>query len=213
MARLTPQEIREHEFKQSALGYSKEQVIDFLDGVAEELETLTREMNQIHQENKEARLALQTYANVEESLKETLTQAKATAQNTLQTAQAEADTVLRKAQVEKDALLFSVKEDLATLQAQIRELKARRDEMLTRLKSVLRSNLEVLGDSFPADEPGVAPQEANPSITDERIVDFSEADLSVEDLPSDPDPVPDPETESQPEIEDVFNIPEDPEKQ
>lgn len=213
MGRLTPQEIREQEFKQSALGYSKDQVNEFLDAVSEELETLSREMNQVHQENKEARLALQTYANVEESLKETLTQAKATAQNTLQTAQSEADSLLRKAQVEKDALLFTAKEDLATMQAEIRDIKAKRDEMITRLKSILRSNLEVLGDALPEEKTIIDHKEEAGNFADERIVDFSQADLSVDDLPVEPDPQPEIDAEPQPEVEDIFNIPEKPEDQ
>lgn len=213
MARLSPQEIREQEFKQSALGYSKEQVVEFLDTVAEELETLSRELNQIHQENKEARLALQTYSNVEEALKETLTQAKATAQDTMQTAHAEADNLLRKAQVEKDALLFTAKEDLASMQAEVRELRAKRDEMITRLKSILRSNLEVLGDAIPEAEPIVDHSGETLNMAEEQIVDFSQADLSVDDLPPDPEPVaePEPEIETKLDVDDVFNIPDEPE--
>ena len=119
MGRLTPQDIRDHEFKQSALGYSKEQVSEFMEAVAEELETLTQELNQLFQEHKEAKLALQTYSNVEETLKETLVQAKASAQDIQKNANDEADTLLKKARVEKDALLFSAKEDLATIQAEV----------------------------------------------------------------------------------------------
>ena len=152
MGRLTPQEIRELEFKQGALGFNKEQVNQFLDEVADEMETLTRELNDIHQENKEARLALQTYSNVEESLKETLNQAKETSTEVLKNARNEADTILRKAQTEKDALLFSAKENLAEVQAEVRNLRNDKDAMLAKLKSILRSNLDVLEASFEGDK-------------------------------------------------------------
>ena len=79
MGRLSTQDIREREFKQSALGYSREQVDQFLEEVADELEVLTQDLNTIHQEHREAQRALQTYSNVEESLKEVLTQAKTAA--------------------------------------------------------------------------------------------------------------------------------------
>lgn len=182
MGRLTPQEIRELEFKQGALGFNKDQVNQFLDEVADELETLTQELNQIHQENKEARLALQTYSNVEESLKETLIQAKETSREVMQNARNEADTVLRKAQTEKDALLFSAKEDLAEVQAKVRSLRADENAMITKLKSILRSNLDVLETSFEEDKPTILEREGS-DINPERIVDFSRADLAVEDLP------------------------------
>lgn len=229
MGRLTPQEIRDQEFKQSALGYSKEQVAEFLDAVAEEIETLGQEMNTLFQELKEAKLALQTYANVEASLKETLVQAKAAAQETLKNAQDEAENIQRKALVDKDALLFSAKEDLAAMQNEIRQLKAKRDEMLTRLKSLLRSNLDVLSDSFPDREASTAPLEDDLNIVDEQIIDFSKADMSMDDLPLEPqpelasesEPVPESDPTPEPEIEeppapnpdDVFNIPPEKEDQ
>ena len=115
MGRLTPQDIRDQEFKQSPLGYSKDQVNEFLEELADELETLIRESNEILVENKEARLALTTYMNVEDSLKETLLLAQKTAQETLKTAQNEADTVLRKANTEKEALLFTAHQDIAQI--------------------------------------------------------------------------------------------------
>lgn len=231
MGRLTPQDIRDQEFKQSALGYSKEQVAEFLNAVAEEVETLGQEMNTLFQELKETKLALQTYANVEESLKETLVQAKATAQDTLKNAQDEAENIQRKALVDKEALLFSAKEDLAGMQNEIRQLRAKRDEMLTRLKSLLRSNLDVLTDNFPEKETSALPNDDDLNMVDEQIIDFSKADMSVQDLPADPVPEPEPESvpetdtvaeetsepepdiEITPDVDDVFNIPPDKEDQ
>lgn len=184
MGRQTPQEIREHEFKQSPIGYSKDQVHQFQDEVAEELEALIRESNEIHVENKEARLTLKTYTNVEESLKETLLLAQKTAQDTLKSAQDEAQIIIRKANTEKEALLFSAKEDLSQIQNEIRELISTRDSILIKLKHVLRSNLEVLEEVFS----GKRTEEAvlgSSGTRDERIVDFSQSDMVVEDLSED----------------------------
>lgn len=210
MARLSAQDIRDMEFKQSALGYNREQVGEFLNAVADELENLTRELNELFQEHKEARLKLQTYANVEESLRETLQQAQATAQDALKNAREEARNILRKAQNEKDALLFSAKEDLTALQSDIRGLKAHRDEILTRLKSLLKSNLEVLED-VAREMAAAADPEDDLSFSDETIMDFSQADLAVEDLPREEPDMESPPDESVETDDDVFNIPEKPE--
>ena len=180
MGRLSPQDIRDREFKQTALGFNREQVHQFLEEVADELETLIREANLLHTENKEARLALKTYLNVEDSLKETLLLAQKTGQETLKSARHEADNILRKAQTERDALLFTAKEDLAELQGQIRKLQARRESMLIKLKTILRSNLDVLDSEFSAAKH--PDMEASPAFEDERIVDFSRSDLLVDDM-------------------------------
>ena len=176
MGRLTPQDIRDQEFKQSPLGYSKDQVNEFLEELADELETLIRESNEIHVENKEARLALTTYMNVEDSLKETLLLAQKTAQDTLKNAQNEADTVLRKANTEKEALLFTAHQDIAQIQNDIRKLQAQRDSMLIKLTSSLRSNLEVLEEEFSNkdDQESFA---GDTGLGEERIVDFSKKSI------------------------------------
>ena len=186
MGRLTPQDIRDQEFKQSPLGYSKDQVNEFQEELADELETLIRESNEIHVENKEARLALTTYMNVEDSLKETLLLAQKTAQETLKNAQNEADTVLRKANTEKEALLFTAHQDIAQIQNDIRKLQAQRDSMLIKLTSSLRSNLEVLEEEFSNkdDQESFA---GDTGLGEERIVDFSKNDLIIDDLPQEHD--------------------------
>ncbi|NQV42413.1 MAG: DivIVA domain-containing protein [Candidatus Marinimicrobia bacterium] len=186
MGRLTPQDIKDREFKQSPLGYSKDQVNNFLEEIADELETLIRESNEIHIENKEARLALSTYRNVEESLKETLLLAQKTAQETLKNAQGEADIVIRKANTEKEALLFAADQDISLIKNEIRTLQAHRDSMLIRLTSLLRSNLEVLEEEFSKkDDQGSFEREGR--LGDERIVDFSKNDLIIDDLPQEGD--------------------------
>jgi len=186
MGRLTPQDIKDQEFKQSPLGYSKDQVNDFLEKIADELETLIRESNEIHLENKEARLALTTYKNVEDRLKETLLLAQKTAQETLKNAQNEADIIIRKANTEKEALLFAANQDITQIQNEIRRLVAQRDSILIKLKSSLRTNLEVLDEEF-SNQDDQESFEGGSSSSDERIVDFSKNDLIIDDLPQDHD--------------------------
>ena len=181
MGRLTPQEIRDQEFKQSPLGYNKDQVNEFLEEIADELEALIKESNEIHAEKKEAQLTLTTYLNVEDSLKETLLLAQKTAQETIRNAQNEADIIARKANTEKEALLFAAHQDLSEIRKQIRRLLAQRDSILVKLKSSLRSNLEILEEAF-------SNRDDNESfsgdfvLSNEQIVDFSKNDLTVEDL-------------------------------
>jgi len=181
MGRITPQDIREQEFKQSALGYNRDQVNEFLGELAEELETLIQESNQINAENKEARLTLKTYMNVEESLKETLLLAQKTGRDTIQNAQNEAAIIVRKANTEKAALLFSAEQNLVRVQGEILKLQAKRDAMLLKLKSALRTNLELLDEAF-SNNSSDDFQIQSPEMINEKIVDFSQPDLTINDL-------------------------------
>lgn len=175
------EKIQEISFKQSALGYSRDQVHEFLDEVALEYEKLEKQCGELLQENQEAFLKLETYKNVEESLKETLLLAQKTAQETIRSAQKEADAIQQKAQVEKEALLFSAKETLADTQMEIRKLEVERSQLLLKLRSLLKTSLEQLEAEYPESQPGT-PQT---TLDDERIIDFSRRDLVIEDLSAD----------------------------
>ncbi|MCF7923014.1 MAG: DivIVA domain-containing protein [Candidatus Marinimicrobia bacterium] len=182
MGRLSPKDIRDQEFKQSPLGFSKDQVNQFLGEIADELEALIQESNAIHVENKEALLALTTYRNVEESLKETLLLAQKTAQDTLKNAHSEAETILRQANTEKEAQLFDAREKLTQIQKEIRRLQARRDLVLLKLKRHLQLDLDALEDEFPDKEDDQDSFSRKSASHDERIVDFSKNDLIMEDM-------------------------------
>ncbi len=181
MGRISPQEIRDYEFKQSPLGYSKDQVNQFLGEIADEMETLIKESNEIHVDIKALEMTLKTYTNVEDSLKETLVLAQKTAQEAISNAHEEAETIRRKASTEREALLFSANEDLSAIKHEIRKLYGQRDSILVKLKNSLKTNLEVLEDMF-SDTESDAPNQAPADLQDERIVDFSKSDLVVEDL-------------------------------
>jgi len=182
MGRLTPLDIRKMEFKQSALGFSREQVTQYLETVADEVEELIREGNELRKENGKLQEKLSSYRSVEQSMNEALVLAKDSAKKTTLAAQKEADAVLQKAATEKDALLFSAKQELGKLQSDIHAMKIRRDGILMKLRTILQNHLDVINHEFEdnREAPAEAPLVQNEG--DERIIDFSQPDVSFADL-------------------------------
>ncbi len=181
MARLTPLDIRKVEFKQSALGYGKEQVSQYLESVADELEALIRENSDLAKENARLLEKLSSYRNVEQSMNEALVMAKDSAKKTVQAAQKEAEIIVQKGNVEKDALLFSAKEELRHLQRDIHTLRLRRDGILLKLRTALQNHLDVLIQEFQEDEEDDLPHIIK-ERSGEKIIDFSQTDVSIEEL-------------------------------
>jgi cell division initiation protein len=182
MARLTPLDIRKMEFKQSALGFGREQVSRYLESVADEMEELIRENNELRKEAGRLQEKLGSYRNIEQSMNEALVLAKDSAKKAVLAAQKEAETIIQKGTIEKDALLFSAKEELNAMQRDIQSLRSRRDGMLIKLRSVLRNHLEVLELEFDEDEPEIAERPLIQEADGEKIIDFSQADVSVGDI-------------------------------
>lgn len=200
MARLTPLDLRKQEFKQSALGLNKDQVHDFLEMVAEELEVLIRERSVLQGDLKDLQSELDKYKEIEHSMHAALVMAKESATQAVKAAEMEADAILSQARTEKNALLFAAKDQLNDIQNEIRDLKLRRDGFVMNFRTILNTHMEALTAEFSQDavmaepkpgssSPAVSAKPTHPapiiSGREERIIDFSKSDLTLSDLDDD----------------------------
>lgn len=190
MARITPLDLRKQEFKQSALGLNRDQVHEFLEMVAEEMETLIREKSEAQEEVKDLQTKLDRYSEIEKSMNSALVMARESANQAVKAAEKEAEAVLAQARTEKNALLFSAKDELNAIQNEIRDLKLKRDGFIMNFKTILKTHLEALQAEFSRDAVMLT-EEARPDETKapsaktdeaERIIDFSQSDLTISDL-------------------------------
>lgn len=196
MARITPLDLRKQEFKQSALGLNKDQVHDFLEMVAEELEVLIRERSELQDDLKDVQSELDKYKEIEHSMHSALVMAKESAAQSVKAAEREADAILSQARTEKNALLFAAKDQLNEIQNDIRDLKLKRDGFVMNFRTILKTHMDALTVEFSNDAVMAAPVKATtesetPAKTrhvpiigpdEERIIDFSKSDLTLSDL-------------------------------
>ncbi len=190
MARITPLDLRKQEFKQGALGLNRDQVHEFLELAAEEMENLIQEKNELQEELKNQKSELDKYKNIEKAMNSALVMAKDSAEKAVKSAEKEAAATLEKARTEKNALLYSAKEQLGNLQNQIRDLKLKRDGFIMNFKTILRTYQEALEIEFSREavmEVEIsAPAHETADFVEpgskERIIDFSKTDLTISDL-------------------------------
>lgn len=190
MARITPLDLRKQEFKQSALGLNRDQVHEFLEMVAEEMETLIREKSEAQEEIKDLQTKLDRYSEIEKSMNSALVMARESANQAVKAAEKEAEAVLAQARTEKNALLFSAKDELNMIQNEIRDLKLKRDGFIMNFKTILKTHLEALEAEFSRDavmltekaEPDETTAKSAKTDDAERIIDFSQSDLTISDL-------------------------------
>ncbi|MCF7797016.1 MAG: DivIVA domain-containing protein [Lentisphaeria bacterium] len=202
MARITPLDLRKQEFKQSALGLNRDQVHEFLEMVAEEMETLIREKSEAQEEIKDLQAKLDRYSEIEKSMNSALVMARESANQAVKAAEKEADAILAQARTEKNALLFSAKEALNEVQNDIRDLKLKRDGFIMNFKTILKTHMDALEAEFSRDAvmlpderaTGEAVSPNTKSDDAERIIDFSQSDLTLSDLDTEPDDTPEKDT-------------------
>ncbi len=143
--RLSPLDIRKHEFQRVMRGYDRDEVDAFMEKVAEDFEALVVEVDRLNKEVLQTKTQLHDYQEIERTLKHALKSAEASVQQTLENARRQAEITLREADVQADKTLHDAKTKLANLKNELLLVRAQKDSFARRLRHLLESQLELIG--------------------------------------------------------------------
>ncbi len=162
--RLSPLDIRKHEFQRVMRGYDRDEVDAFMDKVAEDFEGLLTEVDRLNKETLQLRTQLHDYQEIERTLKHALKSAEASVQQTVENARRQAEITLREADVQADKTLYDAKTKLAELKNELLLVRAQKESFARRLRHLLESQLELIG-VLEMDDLGFGEPEAQPATT------------------------------------------------
>lgn len=150
---ISPLDIRKHEFKKSIRGYDVDEVTIFLDMVSMEYENLIRENALLNEKVKTSDIQLKKYHDIESTLQETLLSAERAREETVTTAKKQAEMIIREADVKAASLIENGRKVFTRLQNKSNELMIQKDAYLSRIKALIKSQMEMFDNvSFPEEE-------------------------------------------------------------
>ncbi len=174
--KITPLDIRKQEFRKAMRGFDREEVMAFLEIVADEFERLNQENATLQESANVLESAIGEYRKMEKTLQDTLLTAQATAEEARQNAKKEAELIVKEARGEAQDIIKKSEQkgnewideaekkvrqieregaDIETkLERDIMELKRYRNSLTAKLKSHLSAQLELLESNFD-DEQGM----------------------------------------------------------
>lgn len=144
---LTPMDIEAVEFKKVALGYSTDEVNDFLDKVIIDFELLYKENSKLADRVKVLDEALSYYKNLEETLKNSIIMAEKTAAESKHNANITSEQIIREAQLKATEILQDSNKKLYQLEYEVLRTKNQYDSMRAKLKLLLKTEMEILENS------------------------------------------------------------------
>jgi len=142
--KITPMEITGKKFKTRFRGYDVEQVREFLEMVASDVEDLKRESRYFEEELQRKNAELNEFKSREQSLKDTLILAQKLARDMKNNMAKEAQIILSEAEMEAEKIVRQAHERAMELEAEIRELRNQRLKMIEELRSILNTHLKML---------------------------------------------------------------------
>ena len=136
--RLTPLEIRQHQFTTRLRGFDTSEVQAFLETVVADFEDVVRENAQLRREAERLARDLDAYRAREKTIQDTLTTAQTVVEQLKRTAIKESETMIVDAELRAEKILAEARERRAELANEIREQRYLRQ----RLELDLRRSLE-----------------------------------------------------------------------
>jgi len=139
---ITSAQIHEKEFARKFRGYDELKVDEFLDQIAEYIDTLTRENSELRE-----KLKLAYMKNLEDTLRETLITAQRSAEETGRQASLRAEETIGAANEQARQIVLRAQRDTAAAEKKIEELQRQASLYRSNFRMMVEAQLQVLEDS------------------------------------------------------------------
>lgn len=144
--KLTPLDIHHKEFRHSLRGYAEEEVDQFLDQVADELERLFKENIDLSERIEAMQQKLNEFELQRQTINNTLVAAQRSADDIQARAATEAEATVREAEVKAKEIIHNALSKKQAVANELIRIKQAEEEFRARYKALLESNLRAVSE-------------------------------------------------------------------
>jgi len=142
--KITPLEIKRQQFKKVMRGYDPVEVETFLDMLSNDMEEQLRSTKELKDRILELETQLADYKNMEKTLQQTLMQAQEASGRSIENSRKEAELIMKEAELKGAQIVEKARTDFSRIKDQISSLKARKQSVISRLKVLLSSEIDLI---------------------------------------------------------------------
>jgi cell division initiation protein len=142
--KVAPIDIAHKNFTRKMMGIDPDEVSNFLRQVAEEMETLMRERNNLREQMREKELAILEYRERDELLKSTITTATKMSDKIQQDAERESRLIISDSKQQAEMIVRDARDSLKRMFQEISDLKKIRMQYENNLRALVQSHLTML---------------------------------------------------------------------
>lgn len=181
--KLTATEIKNQEFSRIFRGFNPTEVRDFLEDFALAWEQAGKEREEYVQKITQLETQLNDFKSMEKALQQTFAQAQETSSKSVDQARREAQLIIQEAELKASQIVEKSRHDLTALKEQVTILKAKKDSIVSRLKILLNSELDLLRalEVNEGEAPAGSP-ETPPDVREEFVKEKKEIDEIIKSL-------------------------------
>ena len=141
---LTPQDIRQQQFRLKFRGFNVQEVDTFLEQMAERFETLQRENENQNGEIQRLKREIQAFKKREDTLKQATLNSQKVLEQMRENARKTGELTITEAEVTAERILNRAHNRLAQLHEDIAELKRQRMQIEVQIRSIIETHSKLL---------------------------------------------------------------------
>ncbi len=141
---LTPLDIKRQEFKKVLRGFDTVEVTSFLEMMSAEYADALRQVKELKERLMEAEITLRDFKQKERDLQQVLMQAQETSTRSIDHARKEAELIIGEAELKAHQIVERGRGEVTRFKDEVTTLRVRKDTLISRLKILLNSELELI---------------------------------------------------------------------
>ncbi|KQC13593.1 MAG: hypothetical protein APR63_08215 [Desulfuromonas sp. SDB] len=141
---ITPLEIRKMEFRKKFRGYDPEEVINYLETIADNYGELIRENMALKEQLRELEKVIEDYRNLEATLQKTMTSAQKSVEQVKKNSEQEAELIIQNAQLQAENIISNARNSVVEITNEISALNTHKATLKAQLMGFLEAQLKSL---------------------------------------------------------------------
>ncbi len=142
--KITPLDVKKHEFAKAFRGYDSDEVRAFLEMVSEEMAAMRDRIEELQKQAVRMETQLVDYKELEQKWKTTMISAQESAERAVETSRKEAEIIHREAEIKAESILGEARKKAAKFREELELLRAEKRSFVRRLKHLVSSQLELI---------------------------------------------------------------------
>jgi cell division initiation protein len=146
--KLSPANIKRQEFSKVMRGYDVSEVAAFLERVAEEVEELQTQNDELKKDLEFANTKVTEFRRIEKNLQETLIKAQETSAKSMEAAKRQAGLILKDAEAKAGQIIERARTNSIEIRNAVDSLQEEKDVLLAKLKAIVNSQINIISRTF-----------------------------------------------------------------
>lgn len=142
--KISPIEIRQQEFTKKMRGYDPDEVQNFLESLAEELDKLNVENESFQNEVESLTDQVNDFKKIEKNLQDTLLSAQESSAKSMEATKKQTGLMIREAELKASQIIEKARESTNDIRNAVVNLREEKDLILAKLKAIVSSQANLL---------------------------------------------------------------------